>query len=239
MSLEANKYIISHKHKFIYCSVPKAGSSSVKDSILKLHLVENRGGVSTHKIFKEEDMLIKMGDFRIRRLKREYGDYFMFAVVRNPFSRLVSCYLNKILTLCEYTYMYNGEISSYASFPEFIEFISGKPEKLMDPHHKPQYRFICNKAGDIIPDFVGRLESFERDYGIIYKKIGIKKPPNMPHKAPGKRTEEVIEEKRSLLEKIHGRYIDISDYKSFYSDETREVVSEIYKKDIEIFNYKF
>ena len=125
------------------------------------------------------------------------------------------------------------------SYPKFVEIIANKEEGSMNSHHKPQYRFICNKKENIFPDFVGRLESFKKDYGFIYKKIGIKNPPETPHNIPGKRTKEEVDKKTSLLYKIHGRHIDISDYKSFYDDKTRGAVSEIYKKDIEIFNYKF
>ena len=72
---------ISHQHRFIWFRVPKNGTrtflKSMESNCVALDVVEAH---------------------MIRYPLRDYHDYYKFAVVRNPWDRLVSCWHNKILT---------------------------------------------------------------------------------------------------------------------------------------------
>ena len=81
---------------------------------------------------------------------------------------------------------------------------------------EPQYDWISDKNDNILVDFIGRYEKFQDDWRYICKKINIS-PEDLP-----------VTHKTS---KNH--------YTEYYDDETREIVAEIYAKDIDYFGYKF
>ena len=70
--------------------------------------------------------------------------------------------------------------------------------------------------GNLIVDFVGYFERLEEDFKEVCRRIGIPAalPPPKAH-APRK------------------------DYRSFYTDETRDLVAEAYAQDIDLFGYTF
>jgi hypothetical protein len=75
--------------------------------------------------------------------------------------------------------------------------------------------FICDEHGNVIVDFVGRFESLEADFNKVCDMIGVNR--ELPHVNRSVRT----------------------DYREYYTDETREIVGSIAQADIEMFGYEF
>lgn len=73
---------------------------------------------------------------------------------------------------------------------------------------------------EISLDFIGRFENLEEDFYTACGKIGIK-----GIKIP--------------LKQLNKRRFKYKSYTEYYDDDTREVIAEKYKKDIEYFGYKF
>ena len=83
---------------------------------------------------------------------------------------------------------------------------------------KENNNYLVDKNGRLIPDFIGRFENLEKDYKKLCKKIGIKKPPKIPHKKKSRR-------------KV--------DYREYYNEETKMLVKERYKEDLRLFGHGF
>jgi len=87
---------------------------------------------------------------------------------------------------------------------------------------KGGYGGHCRKQTDFIKhagielDFVGRFENLHQDYNHICTALGVP-PITLPHKFNSHR--------------LH--------YSTYFDNETEDLVREIYKKDIENFNYKY
>ena len=78
-------------------------------------------------------------------------------------------------------------------------------------------RSIVN--GERWVDFIGRFENLQEDWKIVCKNIG-------------------IDEKLPHTNKNNNRPYRLG-YRSFYNDETKQIVAEKFKNDIAIFGYEF
>lgn len=141
-----------------------------------------------------------------------YNDYFKFAFVRNPWDRVVSCWKNKVL---DYNYLdlSSEQLHELKDFSHFIEYISLMNMEECDHHLRLQSKLI--DLNNI--DYVGRFENFESDLRVITERLNLQHL-SIPHKNATHKNES---------------------YQTFYTNETRQKVYELYEKDIKIFGYKF
>jgi len=79
----------------------------------------------------------------------------------------------------------------------------------------PQLDYITNNKGSTVVDFIGRFENLEKDWTYIAKKIG------------------------TNMKLIPANITKRKHYSLYYTEETKKIVTEIFKKDIEAFGYKF
>jgi len=83
-----------------------------------------------------------------------------------------------------------------------------------DIHFQKDYFY--DKKGNCLVDFIGRFEKLEQDYYFICKQLNIK---------------------QKELPKLN--VSNKKDYRSFYSDKTKDMVAKTFKKDIDFFKYEF
>ena len=187
----------------IFIHVPKCGGRSVAKALFG----EEHVGHATHR------------QYRMLFTREEYRSYFKFAIVRNPWDRLVSAF----------HYLKgggNGEPDArwadehLKGFDDFETFVrEWLPAKKLDSiywHFMTQTHFTSTEAGTSELDFIGHFETLERDYDTIAGKLGIET-----------RLPRLNTSKRRL------------DYRSYYTDETASIAAEAYKVDIEAFGYQF
>ena len=141
-----------------------------------------------------------------------YKNYLKFAFVRNPWDRLVSCWLDKV---CYQNYFQfeKDKREKMRNFKNFILYVQKLNLKTCDNHLRLQSALIdLNHV-----DFIGRFENFENDFRTILNKLNV---------------EEIsISRKNQRKKRTH--------YHDYYDEETRQLVAEIYRLDIQIFNYKY
>lgn len=144
-------------------------------------------------------------------VNENYSNYFKFTFVRNPWDRVVSAfkYLKDVSTLDAY---HRDFINT--RYPQFEDFIKSK-EWTEWLHFLPQHQFISIDS-KICVDFIGKVETMQSDFNIICKTLGVKP---------------------KTLSKINAT--NRNNYTEYFDDETRQIIADVYAKDIELFEYKY
>ena len=191
--------MINHEHKFIFIHVPKTGGTSIESFF---------GGC---KEYSHDDLKTHI------KKHKNTKKYFKFGFVRNPWDRMVSEYKWLTNTNLKVPGEKAKQFWRTKTFKEFCTlFFEPKYNKLADNNHVlPQLDFF-NPVDSM--NFIGRFESFQKDFDIVSKKFGIKD---------------------SKLENRMKVKKDSEHYSKYYDNETRKIVEEKYKKDIDFFGYKF
>jgi hypothetical protein len=218
--------MINFDKKFIFIHVPKAGGTSVEKMLFKKeHNLQHWFGFDEKRqIFLQHLTCRQIVDLKMLS-EEQFDGYFKFAIVRNPWDRCLSEYIWRIKNSGNFVDAKvniekfgrrNAKEIKHISFVDFLKKNFPWEEISFDCHMKPQVEYLLDDSGKPMVDFVGRLETLEKDSALIFNKIGIKHPAT-PHKNKTKH----------------------KPYWEYYDSETYELVAEIYKKDIEYFNYKF
>jgi hypothetical protein len=209
--------MISDKYKCIHIHIPKSAGTSINHSLC--------GWITND--FDKEKKLWKQHATALETKKyytndKQWNNYFKFAIVRNPFDRMVSSYnflCRRMMKPCDFR--------DKLLFKKFI-FKKGIFKKLLNPsliiekenrYHQIRTAtdFVMDKNDNILVDYIGRFENIEDDWNFICEQLGTK--IKLEHRNKNNR-----------------RY---KHYRDYYDDDTKKCVAEACKKDLEIFKYKF
>jgi hypothetical protein len=206
--------IISHSHRYIFFAIPKTGTHSIRRA-LRVHMDAQD---LEHVLLFERKLLpypelahLKHGHIsaqQIRPLVGEsmFGAYFKFAFVRNPFDRFVS--------YCAFMSRHTGH---FATAPrDYMKFIATVERPVEHILFRPQSEIIGDANGQLMIDFVGRVEHLQTDYDRICERIG--------------QPSAVLERSN---ESTH------QDYRSYYDDTLIGLVTDLYRRDLDLFGYTF
>ena len=211
---------ISYKYKCIFVHIPKTAGTSI-EAALGMHGDLTKVGIEPY--YKQKrDIKNFFGKglqhFTAEQLRAHpvagklFKNYFKFAFVRNPWDRLVSelAWRGAGKSVDTTRLYFEKKLSK-------VEEEWGSKKGLSRIHVMPQINFIIDKrTREKIVDFVGRFESLQKDWDVLLSKIGTEKII-LPHR----------------MKSIHIPYWE------YYTPRTKDLVYEIYRKDIEYFNYKF
>ncbi|MEM8787536.1 MAG: sulfotransferase family protein [Pseudomonadota bacterium] len=156
-------------------------------------------------------------------IRSRYQNYYIFSFVRNPWSRIYSCWKDKIADAVT-----PGKVSilsrfaglrPFMPFDDFVRWLEtpeGADDRA-DRHWMSQVRHLDDGAGGSFCDFVGRIEALEDGFRAVEAATGLTLPRSEQRNAKT-RTEE---------------------YLSAYNDETKKIVARRYGADIDRYNYRF
>lgn len=130
--------------------------------------------------------------------------------VRNPYTRLLSCYYNKVRS--DSTGWKNHGVGDWTSFEEFVNYVTSLPVELADKHFRP-YWYDTEYNREFIPTDVVYFEELQRGWE---KVQGLSTKIELP----------------SLL--VTNK---IDNQEDLYDDYTRDRVYEYYRRDFERFGY--
>ena len=256
--------MISKQYRFIQLHIPRTGGSSVQDALWRYrdsntgvhpqshddfhgkydwHLngftknalnesVESDNGVQhvgqdfysyVTKHLSEDSKPASMGYGR-----EKFDEYFVFTFVRNPWDRFVSLWVKfkeEVRLQENFNKLYGLNVDhDFKEMEEVLRYLwlSHKRGLALPRWFKPQYEFVHAKDLKILVNFVGRYENFQNHFDFLCERIDYPQTtlPNSDKK-----------ERRQEKEKAH--------YIQYYDKATADVIAEIYKDDLETWNYEF
>jgi hypothetical protein len=152
--------------------------------------------------------------------KREYKKYYTYSFVRNPWDRVVSAYNFAKQGGTSYVQPIPNPIYQSKLFSDFETFVtqwlSTADLRNEDVVFAPQHWYIYDENMQCLVDHIGRIETLTNDLQILEKQLNMKI---------------VIEQLNQSNRK--------NDYRSYFTEETKAIVTSIYQKDIELFKYEF
>ena len=222
-----SKYIVSDEYRFVYFVVQKVACTSIKTALAPLFDLDTSRADARredanphfiiHRIFQDSGYQIGRDELLA---SPRYDDYFKFAFVRNPWDRLVSCYLDKIAGTHKsgnIGFSTFPEIRKGMPFAEFVRAVHAIPDTEANSHFRSQHVSLLDPDGRLMPDFVGHFEDLQKDFAHVGREIGGPEI-ELPHILRSERT---------------------PNYSEFYNGDTAALVRERYERDTELFGYAF
>jgi len=185
--------IISNSHNFIFVHILKTAGTSIcaaLDPTLRWNDVILGGTVFGEQVngpYKDRFGLLKHATARqIRAVVGEdvWASFFTFAVVRHPYTRMVSFY-----TWLEKSIQKAGPEAAIWTWPSTKGFVESKTfsefirnEKFLHAMAShPQGDWVCDDQGRCIVDYVGRFEDLSSVRAMISDRIGVDLVPLARH----------------------------------------------------------
>lgn len=220
--------IISHTHRAIFVHIPKTAGTSIT-ALIDPHLRWNDlvlGGTAfgerIQPAYQERFGLSK--HMRARDIRRVVGeemwaDYFSFAIVRHPYTRIISFYNWKRAAVSRaaadsplWSWPATEAFQQSRSFSEFI-----RHEKFLTSRAgQPQADWVCDDDERCLVDFVGRFEQLGATIDTIAARLGLASTDLGVHNASAA--------DRPLTELLQGE----DDYRFLH---------DFYRRDFEMFSY--
>jgi len=207
--------MISDKYKCIHIHIPKCAGTSIDFAIC---------GKITNKFEKEKKLWKQHGTAEdIKKYyasKEQWNEYFKFAIVRNPFDRMVSSYnwMCSPIKSCNLRdrLLFKNFVFRTGMFEDILSQDLVGEETNRYHHIRPSIEYLF-KNDNLLVDHVGKYENLKDEWNFICEKLGV--GIDIPH--------------------INKCSRPNKHYRDYYDNETKEYVSEVYKKDIETFGYEF
>lgn len=209
--------MICYKQECIFVHIPKTGGTSIEDVIWgsdhssrtekQLWMGAVRPGFNKYQSGGLQHLLAT-------QIRQEVGQsvfdrFWKFAFVRNPWDRVVSqyCYMKKRKDLRRHSGM-----RRWTSLKKYLRLI----QKVEHVQWYEQWRFILDKDGHRLVDFIGRFENLQQDFQSVMTRLG---RPNekLPHTMKSQRTH----------------------YSDYYDQESLDTVAQMYQRDIELLGYSY
>jgi len=214
--------MIIHECKAVHIHIPKTAGVALEHAIMTQILGYDTSGEIGH-LSNELKYQFELRGAQKHKQARFYvptdiskqlwSSYYKFAIVRNPWDRVVS------------EFHWRHTLPTRRPSTEFKEFIKYCEKRIQDgrnlnrdiywPHAQTQKSYVVDANGNEILDEIFKFENLSEAVSIISNKLNI--PLTMKRHNTSKHNH----------------------YQEYYDDETKEMVNNLYREDIEMFDYEF
>ncbi|MFC2970475.1 sulfotransferase family protein [Acidimangrovimonas pyrenivorans] len=212
----------SARFRYIYVETPKAACSTIKRS---LQFAEAGGDAARlpDNVHDRDHSPIQQirNDPRTFRILLDDPRVIRFCFVRNPFTRALSCYLDKFVqeTDAEQRRYFHNELGianrRQLSFRDYLLAVKDQPDAQRNIHWMSQSFLLQPRS--MAYDFIGRFEHLQADLDRLFTRLGL----------PRDALQTEITHATSAGDKI----------KAHYGDAELDLVRELYEEDFNSFGY--
>lgn len=218
---------ISLKNKYVYFEVAKAACSTIKKRLLNYEVSPfDASNIKLHHdIFSSPFVKPYQLNKKMLRHVLFSGEYFRFSFVREPYVRVLSAYLDKIVRLkpqakkvlraLNITFDDEAFSNIDISFEQFILSIEKTPVRRLDKHWRPQHMLLMHPFINL--DFTGKIESFNDGWNSVISRIGLTNDTG----------ENVLWHQTNAKENLS----------QHYTSNFRDRINKIYRLDFETYGY--
>ncbi|HTZ70746.1 MAG TPA: sulfotransferase family 2 domain-containing protein, partial [Acetobacteraceae bacterium] len=188
-------------------------------------------------------------------------DHFRFVVLRDPFRRLLSAYLDKVVRTWrnQHTYLrFNLLRETIAgaqrlaglaydplrsiSFEEFVHYLADTDDAACNLHWLPQYRFAGRDLG--IYHHVGKVERLADTHALLADRFGYRTEtwPEVPRPSPRRHTARYSPDARlaaphlALPRELDAHEDSLPEPDRFYTPTLRQMVAKRFAEDVALYD---
>jgi hypothetical protein len=197
--------------KLIFVHIPKTGGQSIEAALGIITKEDQLFGLFHGREYSHltaKEILSIVG-------RSVFNSCFKFAIVRNPFDRLVSEYFfKKKGGDCRFI-----DIWHVSSFKDFIHQLKKKHHEMFTTpqieinHFLPQTNFVYSETDNLLVDKIFKFEDFANEIKDFIEQLGY----SLPH----------------VNQTTHKHY------RHYFDRETQAIVETIYSDDLKRFDYAF
>jgi Sulfotransferase family len=206
--------IVSHQHRFIFAAIPKTGTHSVRQA-LREHLGPDdieQVGLFVNKRFPFEELAqIRHGHLGLQQVRPFVGEAAFAEYFKFAFVRNP---FDRFVSYCAFMTRENGAFERDPG--AVMRRILFEVRPLQHILFQPQYTLLVDDGGRLLADLVGRVEDMQASYDAICARIGI---PSAP-------LGQVNSSRRGS-------------YRDYYDQVLIDGVAELYRRDLDLFDYQF
>lgn len=214
---------LSWSHKFLYISIHKTASESVRELLDPYSDVKSCGDKQTfcyhHIPAKKMKYYFDQRFHKAKEKKADWNSFFKFTTVRNPWDRKLSTYsylkrkaidFKKADMGYDPTWFVEKTLKIDSECPTFKQYLS----KYCEPNKKRnrQVDWVLDNHGNGMLDFVGKVENLEADLKYAFKKIGLPVPKIVHNNKSDHIPYTEIYDEQWMIDKVKERYIDDINY---------------------------
>lgn len=223
LTRNSEHFVVVPSLNLAYGRVPKVANSMLKRQVARAAGIEDQ----FNEVFsRDRDWRTKAPVAYLvtaAELKRRWPEAFVFAFVRDPLSRLGSCYRSKISGAKRFSDAFRREgLTPDTTFPEFVAHVERRRDWRCNVHYRPQAAILTHR-GEVVPDFIGKFETIREDWKRLSDLLEGRGSPRLPplpqrnHKRPVVAPDDFFEGDEALAARARARYSE--DYRLFYPEQ--------------------